>query len=298
MANISTISYNGKVIAETEEPGNVVVTYDGRTIAEIVAGESKNILCNGKVMKTNLYVGGKTLLCGMAQMISDIVIAVKSAFPEAPTAYSLISTYTSNGTFTAPEDGYFQIEVFGASGNSGTTAYKIKPGGSNCNVGGGGGGGGGGYSVSRVKLKQGDTLTIVCGAVGSTSSAIINSSVESYSEIQVTSGANGTNGAATSSSITVGIGGAGGVASGGNYSNINGNAGNNGGNPTISYGQAAAGSGAGGLAINGGNAGGTSASVELKLNMTKLEYYVVVSGETSGSAGFIKIYRGNTNVGA
>ena len=301
MANISTITYGGSVLSETEEAGDVVVTYDGRTLANITAGETKNILCNGKVMKTNLYIGGKTLLCEMAQMISDIVVAVKSAFPEAPTAYDLISRYTASQTWTAPEDGYYQIEVFGASGNGGATNFLASSGGAGIAT--GGGGGGGGIAVSRIKMKKGDTIVINCGAVGETTIATINSSIESYSVLQVTSGTNGTDGVVTSAlySATAGTGGAGGVASGGNDSNVNGNLGGNGNAKTKckTAGEVFAGGIGGTSAISGGNVGGTAQMVTVtKKWMSGISSYYYegeISGGTSGSAGFIKIYRGNTN---
>ena len=300
MANISTISYNGKVIAETEEPGNVVVTYDGRTIAEIVAGETKNILCSGKVMKTNLYIGAKTLLCEMAQMISDIVIAVKSAFPEAPTAYDLIGTYTASQTWTAPKDGYYQIENHGASGNGGSGQYYYMSG-YHPEIGiyywraagTGGGGGGGGKAVSRVKMKKGDTIVINCGAVGATTTVTINSSIESYSVMQVTSGTNGGDGTAKSeSSYSAGTYGAGGTASGGNYANANGNNGENGiAKRTASSEESAVNGGAGGASgYAGGNTGGVGGA-GTHSNSRKTETYP----GASGSAGFVKIYRGDTN---
>lgn len=45
-------------------------------------------------------------------------------FPAEPSAYELIGTYTSSGSFIATENGWFQVEVFGASGNGGSSAYK------------------------------------------------------------------------------------------------------------------------------------------------------------------------------
>lgn len=284
MANISTITYNGKVIAETEEPGNVAVTYDGKTIANIGAGETKNILCNGKVMKTNLYIGAKTLLCEMAQMITDIAIAVKSAFPAEPTAYNLIGTYTSSQTWTAPEDGYFQIEVFGASGNGGSTQrtdrYMYL----------GSGGGGGGYACSKgIKLKKGDTIALVAATAGSTSSATIKSSVESYSALSVTSGGNASN----STTSAVGAAGAGGVASGGNYANVNGGNGTKGTTRNfVSFGTFYGGAG-GATGYSGGNVGGQGGG--LYYDTDGYEAIINLLSPGSGSAGFIKIYRGNTN---
>ena len=134
-------------------------------------------------------------------MASNIVIAVTSLFPStAPTSYNLINTYTSSQTWTAPESGYYKIEVFGASGNGGagviitnTSRFSARAS--------GGGGGGGGYSCSQgVTLNKGDKITLTIGGVGSTTSAAITSSHNSsYTHtLQVTSGANGGDGTGAS----------------------------------------------------------------------------------------------------
>lgn len=180
-------------------------------------------------------------------------------FPQEPSSYEQLALITASQTWTAPENGYFQIEVFGASGNGGIgTGYA--------NSSKGGGGGGGGYSASRMALNKGDTIVLTIGVVGSTTKAVIDSSHDDTYDhtIQVTSGTNGKDG----SSLTgAGPGGTGGTASGGNYANADGGAGEDG--------------GAGGEAGHtGGNVGGDG-----------------VKSKTAnpGSAGFVKIYRGNTN---
>lgn len=186
-------------------------------------------------------------------------------FPsQEPTAYSLIGTYTSSGEFIAPESGYFQIEVFGASGRGGQYYFSRNM--MWC----GGGGGGGGYACSRIKLTKGDKIIFSPGSVGATSYAEIDSSMEAYSKMNVTSGKNGGNGSFGNG----GAGGAGGIASGGNYKNANGGKGGNGN-------MGGANPGAGGAAgYSGGNAGGKGAGA---------------LANEAGKAGFIKIYRGNTN---
>ena len=180
-------------------------------------------------------------------------------FPNEPSAYNQLALITASQTWTASENGWFQVEVFGASGNGGTgTGYA--------NSGKGGGGGGGGYSASRMPLNKGDTIVLTIGVVGSTTKAVINSSHDDTYDhtIQVTSGTNGKDGSSLSGN---GTGGTGGTASGGNYANANGGNGVTG--------------GAGGEAGHtGGNVGGDG-----------------VKSKTAnpGSAGFVKIYRGNTN---
>ena len=292
MANISTITYNGSVLAETEEEGTVAVAYDGKTIANLNAGDTKTFGCANKVMKTNITIGTKSLLCAMSKMISDIIVAVKSSFVAEPSAYTLIQKYTASKTWTAPETGWFQIEVFGASGKGGSP-FKYN---SNANTGAvtvmsGGGGGGGGYACSRVKMNEGDTIQIVRGAVGATSSATINSSVETYETLEVTSGGNGGAPSTVNKAPSVG---AGGVASGGNYANQNGGAGTYQKKTAyadgLSWSISAIGYG-GSAGYTGGNAGGNGAGHVKKAN----EYPEDVAA-TAGKAGFINIYRGNTNV--
>lgn len=215
-------------------------------------------------------------------------------FPAAPSSYEYMALVTASQTWTAPESGYFQIEVFGASGNSGEVA-SIK-GSPLINVATGGGGGSGGYAASRIKMNKGDTIALTAGAVGATTSAVINSSLESYSSPQVTSGINGANGAVTTTTATAGTGSGGGTASGGNYSNLNGYAGGTGNAKTGSATGAIYAGGAGGAAVNGGNAGGTAATAEVYMDRTTYLQAISQSGRTYGSAGFFKIYRGNTNL--
>ena len=64
------------------------------------------------------------------------------------------------------------------------------------------------------------------GAIGSTTKATINSSLETYSSPQVTSAANG--GDSTNDGTAQGTGGAGGVGSNGNHANSTGGTGGTG----------------------------------------------------------------------
>ena len=290
MANKSTVTYNGNVISEAEEEGNVKVIYDGKTLAEISAGGNKTVLCAGKIMQKNLLIGGKTILCAMKKMATNIVVAVESLFPSAPSSYSLIAKYTASQTWTAPENGYFQIEAFGASGNGGKGGHFYqKLFGSFSIAGSGGGGGGGGYACSRVKMNKGDTVVLTAGAVGSDTSATINSSVETYSALNVTSGGNGTDTGMSGTTMFGGTGGAGGTGSGGNYSNETGGNGGDGIIDSNATSAPAAGT-AGTSAQSGGNSGGKGGTGYS--TTTGLTYY----DGTAGSSGFFKIYRGNTNL--
>lgn len=222
--------------------------------------------------------------------------ATPSGFPEEPTEYLLIGTYTAAQTFEAPESGYFRFDVFGASGNGGAASRnEYDSSGAKKNIASGGGGGGGGYGSSAVKLNKGDTVTLSPGGVGAASTVVFGSTVEgtAYSTITVTSGAKGGNGrtwyGTSKSDAIAGTGGAGGVASGGNLSNLNGGAGGDGKAATnvdsSSYSWYSGGTG-GAAATSGGNSGGKGADVRGRSE----------GDPGSGSAGFIKIYRGNTNV--
>lgn len=213
-----------------------------------------------------------------------------SFFPAEPSSYEYMALITSSQIWTAPEDGYFQIEVFGASGNGGAYAYERNTS-STFYTGFGGGGGGGGYACSRVKLNKGDTVVITRST---TCEAVINSSLETYSTMSVTSGGNGGAGTASASNKTAsgGTGGTGGTASGGNYANNAGSKGKTGqswkGNYSKDVSYTVPSGGAAGY--SGGNKGGNGG----------YQYFnsvaILVSKPTNGSAGFIKIYRGDTNV--
>ena len=283
MANQSTITYDGRTLFEVEESGNVAITYNSETLATLAAGSSRTLNCANKYMVTNLVIGSKTLNCAGKLMKSNVGISVISLFPSEPTSYELISKYTSSQTWTAPENGYYQIEVFGASGNGGT-GYINAIYGSYGKRYSGGGGGGGGYACSKVTLNKGDIITLTVGAVGKTTSAVVDSSHnDSYDHtLSVTSGANGGSGEGG----TAGSAGKGGVASGGNVDNKNGSNGKTG-TSQSSYSMSAISGGAGGATgYTGGNKGGAGADVN--------ETAAGTAG--SGSAGFIKIYRGNTNL--
>ena len=196
-------------------------------------------------------------------------------FPQEPSAYNQLALITASQTWIAPEDGWFQIEDFGASGKGGD-GYLLSMNNVYASLS-GGGGGGGGYAASRIKMHKGDTAVINIGAVGATTSVTINSTVESYSALSVTSGSSGENAANSSAG---GAGGAGGIASGGNHANNNGGNGSKG---EQNNGGLAIGGNGGAPGYTGGNYGGKGA------DGANRNY-----GE-AGKTGFIKIYRGNTN---
>ena len=99
MSNISTITYNGSIIAQTEEDDNIIVTYDGKTIANVGVGETKTLLCANKGMNTNLTIGSKTLLCKLKEMATNVIINVAT-----PTAYAVYSETDNSLTFYKTTD--------------------------------------------------------------------------------------------------------------------------------------------------------------------------------------------------
>lgn len=220
---------------------------------------------------------------------------IPSAFPHEPSSYELINTYTTATTFTAPENGYYRIELFGASGNGGNGGWSSNNSGG---AAGGGGGGGGAVAISEVKLNKGDTVILTSIAIGSTAATYINSSIEVYSNMLCVSGANGGNSTMnrnTSPSTTAGgKGGSGGSASGGNVGNYNGGAGGTGASLVRSHQSTltASGGGGGSAGYTGGNVGGDGGKGTFNADYA--------SGSTtspgSGKTAFMKIYRGNTNL--
>lgn len=260
---------------------------------KIMLGTSFTELENGQTYYARVYTVNPE-----GYMQSEIGTQVGSAtpqdFPADPTSYSLIGTYTTAQTWAAPEDGWFKIEVHGASGSGaiaktgGFIAYNDY--GDEVEVEGvitGGSGGGGGYSCSIIKMNKGDTVVIESLAVGSVATVYINSSRDIYSNIIVSSGGSGTMQVGSND----GNAGYGGSASGGNYANYNGSAGLKGVrvySVGVSLRNLTASPIPGGVpGHNDGNAGGQSGS--------KKSGTTALTSPGYGKAAFVNISRGNTN---
>ncbi len=199
------------------------------------------------------------------------------AFPEVVNSYQKCAAYTSNETWVANKNGYFQIEAFGSSG----AGYRGS--GSSSTIRSGGGGGGGGYACSRIKMCKGDTIDFLINEDRSID-VIIDSSIDDYDNITITSGKD-------SSGTT---GGAGGAASGGNWYNCNGSRGDNGetkypssGSYNICYGGTGGSPGRYDSSDTRGNYGGDGGRVTCSSAGTVSTY----NGET-GKEGYIEIYEG------
>ena len=241
--------------------------------------------------------------CAQSEIAGQLATAMTSSFPaEEPTSYNLLETVTTSRTWTAPADGWYRIEVQGASGSGASSSGR-----QNIVYGSeddpkkqpvyisGGGGGGGGASVSIVKLKKGDTIVLTCGAIGEDSSAIISSSIEAYDVMTVTSGKTPADAAVWDRSIYdwSAPSGDGGEASGGNVGNYNGENGKSG-NRTITSSERAYGGTGGKAGLAEGNPGGTGAGGMAAYNSEDHQYNTETA-KTLGQAGFVKIYSGNTN---
>lgn len=231
-----------------------------------------------------------------SELDGQIASALTNAFPAEPSSYNLIGTYSSSQTFTAPEDGWYQIELFGRSGAGGAASSRTMTENIQYHIASGGGGGGGAYCRSvNVKLNKGDTIVII---IDSTCTVTINSSTgETYEQMLCTTGSNGGSASTASTNATGGTGGAGGTASGGNDANIDGGRGSSGkGTTNVTRAKTMSGGAGGTAGALGGRVGGTGATIKTVVSGA---YLVVSKGSAGGAqAGFCKIYRGDTNKAA
>lgn len=261
-------------------------------ITHMIPGLTNGVTYYGKVYSVN----PKKRANGRADL--TVFAAIPSAFPAEPTDYTLIAKYTTSQTWVAPEDGWFKIEVHGASGSGaiaktgGFIVYDSDYG-DDVEVEGvitGGSGGGGGYSCSIIKMNKGDTVVIESLAIGSVATVYINSSHDVYPNILVSSGGSGTMQVGSND----GNAGYGGSASGGNYANYNGSAGLKGVrvySVGVSLRNLTASPRPGGApGHTDGNAGGQSGS--------KNSGTTALTSPGYGKAAFVNISRGNTNVTA
>ena len=103
------ISYNGNEISAVDETAPVSVTYNSATIATLNDGDTKTLGCHGKVMASDVVVGGKTLNCNGKLMQGDIVVELVGSATSGETWYFndtirnvgfgvLAVNFTSNGT--------------------------------------------------------------------------------------------------------------------------------------------------------------------------------------------------------
>ena len=102
------ITYNGNEISAVDEAAPVSVAYNSATIATLNDGDTKTLGCHGKVMSSDVVVGGKTLNCNGKLMQGDIVVELVGSATSGETWYFnniigspngiLYVNFTSNGT--------------------------------------------------------------------------------------------------------------------------------------------------------------------------------------------------------
>ena len=103
------ITYNGNEISAVDEAAPVSVAYNSATIATLNDGDTKTLGCHGKVMASDVVVGGKTLNCNGKLMQGDIVVELVGSATSGETWYlndtigeitggsQLYVNFTSNG---------------------------------------------------------------------------------------------------------------------------------------------------------------------------------------------------------
>ena len=102
------ITYNGNEISAVDETAPVSVAYNSATIATLNDGDTKTLGCHGKVMASDVVIGGKTLNCNGKLMQGDIVVELVGSVASGETWYfnntignpgrgTLNVNFTSNG---------------------------------------------------------------------------------------------------------------------------------------------------------------------------------------------------------
>ena len=102
------ITYNGNEISAVDEAAPVSVAYNNATIATLNDGDTKTLGCHGKVMASDVVVGGKTLNCNGKLMQGNIVVELVGSATSGETwyfndtigdisPYGLYVNFTSNG---------------------------------------------------------------------------------------------------------------------------------------------------------------------------------------------------------
>ena len=134
------ITYNGNEISAVDEAAPVSVAYNSATIATLNDGDTKTLGCHGKVMASDVVIGGKTLNCNGKLMQGDIVVELVGSATSGETWYfndtigyittALSVKFTSNGvaynTMMRAKFGIRIDELKYISGNNSDGAYDYK----------------------------------------------------------------------------------------------------------------------------------------------------------------------------
>lgn len=76
ISHTMTVRYGTSILVAEEIEPPVSVTYNGSTISSVDSGQTKTLNCSGRVMATNVAVGGHTLNCADKYMSNDISVEV------------------------------------------------------------------------------------------------------------------------------------------------------------------------------------------------------------------------------
>ena len=94
------ISYNGNEISAVDEAAPVSVAYNNATIATLNDGDTKTLVCYGKVMASDVVIGSKTLNCNGKLMQGDIVVELVGSSTSGETWYFNDTIVKPVGKFT------------------------------------------------------------------------------------------------------------------------------------------------------------------------------------------------------
>lgn len=132
------ITYNGNEISSVDEAAPVSVAYNSVTIATLNDGDTKTLGCHGKVMASDVVVGGKTLNCNGKLMQGDIVVELVGSTTSGETWYfndkiskpnfiNLDVNFTSNGVaYTSIKKSMLVMQYYNSDSAAKTDAYRFS----------------------------------------------------------------------------------------------------------------------------------------------------------------------------
>lgn len=297
-----TMGTSNVTITATWSPTNYTITYNlnGGSASNPTSYniETANFTLNNPTKSGYIFLGWTGSNGSTAS--KSVTISKGSIGNKTYTANFAEGTYTfsytkSAQTFVAPITGYYNIELYGASGGNGGLG--------GCSGGSGGTGGKGGYVKAKVKLTGGTTYTVYVGGAGSNGQYDVYTGAGGYSDGATSSplsgyvsGTGGGGGGSTRIELggTVylranGGGGGGGGADGGFYEKSNGDTTCGGcGSRNKGIGGGTGGTGGGGTSGGGGAAndcgayGSNGSGGSYYVNST---YSTLISGSTGTRSG-------------
>lgn len=134
---------------------------------EIFRGTNETCTATGLEQSTDYYFAVFTLSSDggtRGPVVSDVY---SYDFPEEPTEYTMIEDRADSGEFIAPEDGWYQLDACGQSGDGGN-AYFVRQGGTKPDLQYSGHGGNSGSIArkSKIKLNKGERLLFTIDDTG------------------------------------------------------------------------------------------------------------------------------------